>query len=299
MIARYKFCLWLVNKLQTRRLTLAEITELWSRSDANVSGDTLTPRTFLRYKALAEEIFNVNIECHKPTNEYWLDTDALDKADRWIMSALQVQNLSEMSGMRRHIILEDAPAGQELLETVANACKDSLQLSFSYKSPYQPQRDYDVIPLFVKLFKQRWYLTCQPIGKDYLSTLALERISDLKVGDKCEATLQVDTDEYFRDCYGIIHQLEPERVVIRAFWPQNTYLKEVPLHHSQRVVEENENWTDFSLYLRPTYDFKQDLLWHRDKLTVVSPEWLREDMLDILSRMAESYRTGLPHCKDE
>lgn len=136
MITRYKFCLWLVNKLSMHRMTLAEITDHWSRSDSNISGDILTPRTFLRYKALAEEIFNVNIECHKPTNEYWLNMDALDESYRWIMSALQVQNLSDMSGMRQHIILEGAPAGQDLLETVANACRDNLQLSFSYKSPY-------------------------------------------------------------------------------------------------------------------------------------------------------------------
>lgn len=93
MIARYKFCLWLVNKLSMHRLTLAEITDQWSRSDSNISGDVLTPRTFLRYKALAEEIFNVNIECYKPTNEYWLDMDALDESDRWIMSALQVHKM--------------------------------------------------------------------------------------------------------------------------------------------------------------------------------------------------------------
>lgn len=71
------------------------------------------------------------------------------------------------------------------------------------------------------------------------------------------------------------------------------------MHHSQRAVAENDGWTDYELYLRPTYDFKQELLWHRDKLAVISPAWLRDDMLDILRRMAESYKSGEPHCKDE
>lgn len=299
MIARYKFCVWLVNRLASRRMSLKEITDEWETSASNINGARLTSRTFLRHKELAEEIFNVNIECDKSRNEYWLNTEDLDESNRWTMSALSIQNLTSMASMRRHIVLEDAPAGQQWLEDVANACRDSRALSFGYKSPYRPMRRYEVIPLFVRMFRQRWYLTCQPVGKEYLSTLALERMSDLKTGDVMEPTAKVDAEEYFSDCYGIIHQLEPERIVVRAFWPQNAYIKEVPIHHSQRVVEEDDNWTDFSLYLRPTYDFKQELLWQRDKLAVISPRWLRDDMIDILSRMAESYRTGLPNCKDE
>lgn len=283
----------------SRRMTLAQITSEWRDSHFNINGLNLTSRTFLRYKNLAEEIFNVNIECDKITNEYWLDMTSLDETDRWTMSALRVQNLMTMTDMRQHIILEDPPSGQDLLETVANACRDSRLLSFSYKSPYNPPKEYKVIPLFVKLFKQRWYLVCQPIDKEYVSTLALERMSNLEVEEYCKTSLDIRADEYLSDCYGIIHQLEPQRIVVRAFWPQNTYLKEVPLHHSQTIIEETDDWTDFSLYLRPTYDFKQDLLWHRDKLTVLSPQWLKDDIIDILQRMIESYRTGQPKSKDE
>ncbi len=46
-------------------------------------------------------------------------------------------------------------------------------------------------------------------------------------------------------------------------------------------------------------DFKQELLWYRDKLAVFSPQWLRDDISDILRRMLHSYQTGLPDCKDE
>ncbi len=299
MIARYKFCLWLVNILSTRRLTLSQLSAAWIMAEANIENTVLSPRTFLRHKALAEEIFNVNIECDKTTNEYWVDLDSLDTADRWTMSALRVQNLMSMTDARQHIILENPPAGQDVLETVANACRDSRSLSFKYKSPYNPAKDYEVIPLFVKLFKQRWYLVCQPVGKDYVSVLALERMENIKTGAHCIPSIDVNAEDYLSDCYGIIRQLEPERIVVRAFWPQNTYLKEVPLHHSQRVVDETDDWTDFSLYLRPTYDFKQDLLWHRDKLAILSPQWLRDDIIDILRRMIESNASGLPHCKDE
>ena len=73
----------------------------------------------------------------------------------------------------------------------------------------------------------------------------------------------------------------------------------MPLHASQRVVDECENWTDFSLYVRPTYDFKQELLSQRDKVAVISPESLRNDMIEILESMMASYRDGKAHCIDE
>ena len=99
MIARYKFCLWLVERLSIRRMTLHEIMEEWRRCGENIMGMELTPRTFSRYRALAEEIFRVNIECYKPRNEYWLDADALADADEWSMSALRLHSLCSMVGM--------------------------------------------------------------------------------------------------------------------------------------------------------------------------------------------------------
>ena len=299
MIARYKFCLWLVERLSIRRMTLHEIMEEWRRCGENIMGMELTPRTFSRYRALAEEIFRVNIECYKPRNEYWLDADALTDADEWSMSALRLHSLCSMVGMRNHIVVEAPPAGSELLYVVANACREHRVLNFSYSSPYNPDRDCSVIPLFIRLFKQRWYLIGQPVGRDFLTTLALERMKDISTGECATPTVNPDPEEYFSDCYGVIRQHEPERVVIRAFWPQNKYLKEVPLHASQRVEDECENWTDFSLYVRPTYDFKQELLSQRDKVAVISPESLRNDMIEILESMMASYRDGKAHCIDE
>lgn len=299
MTTRHRFCTWLVGRLMNRRMTFAEISAEWDSASANIDGTKLSLRTFQRYRTAAEELLNVNIDCHKPTNEYYVDTSPMEEADRWTMSALRLGSLLSMVDMRDVVMVEDPPAGSHLVQSLAEACKERRLISFNYKSPYKHARRYDLTAYSLRLFKQRWYIIGRQPGKEYLTTLALERISDLKVGELSGDKTIFSAKDYFADCYGIIRQLEPERVVVRAFWPQNAYLKEVPLHQSQEIVEETENWTDFSLYVRPTYDFKQELLWQRDKLTVLSPEWLRDDMMDILQRMLSSYATGLPNCKDE
>lgn len=300
MTGRFKFCLWLLEKLMQRRMTFNEIAREWSQASANENASTLTPRSFLRYRNIAEELFNVNIECYKPTNEYWIDPSSIEEVDRWTLSALRLQNLTSIADLHKVIMLEPPPAGSEYVKQIAEACNDRRKLHLTYKSPYQPERTFILIPYFLRLFKQRWYLTGRQPDKDYTTTVALERIKDFKIlDDVLEESAVITPEQYYEGCYGIIRQGETEKIVIRAFNPQDSYLKEVPIHPSQKVVDETDDWTDFSLYVRPTYDFKQELLSQRDKLTVIAPQWLREDMIDILERMIRSYKSGLPNYKDE
>lgn len=280
-------------------MSLDEIQCEWLDSAANSEGIPLTARTFSRYKAHAESLLNVDIECDKSTNRYRLV--AGDSVAEWVLSALRVSELARRVDSRDFIMLENPPAGSENLDTVIGARERGAMLDFDYRSLFQESRRYRAVPVFLRLFRQRWYMTARQKGKEFLTTFALERMSDIKTGEPCciAGRGEVNPAEYFTDCFGVIHGGESERIVVRAFWPQDAYLAEVPLHHSQRVLEKTENWTDYELRVCPTYDFKQELLWHRDKLAVISPAWLRDDMLDILARMTESYLTGEPHCKDE
>lgn len=296
----FNFCLWLAEKLVRKPSTLDEIQRDWKRSPLNETGESLNSRTFHRYRLRTEELLNVSIECNRSDNTYYIpDTSAVSD---WLVSSLRVHNLSTLVNAMDFIMLENPPAGSENLELIVKACREKKTLRFRYKSPYRDPAEYIATPLFVRLFKQRWYVTVKPTIHPYLMTLALERMNEIhpeEAAGEDESFPDITAEEYFADCFGIIHGEEPQRIVVRAFWPQDAYLLETPLHHSQRLLEKTENWSDFELRVTPTYDFKQELLWNRDKLTVISPQWLRDDMTDILQRMLASYRTGLPDCKDE
>jgi len=43
--------------------------------------------------------------------------------------------------------------------------------------------------------------------------------------------------------------------------------------------------------VQPTRDFKQQLLWHGRKLIVIAPQSLRDEMVQILEDMRQSYLT--------
>ena len=62
-----------------------------------------------------------------------------------------------------------------------------------------------------------------------------------------------------------------------------------PLHHSQRIVEETDDYTIFSWRLKPSYDFIQQLLTMNAHIEVLEPISLRENMKGLLQEMLGKY----------
>ena len=48
----------------------------------------------------------------------------------------------------------------------------------------------------------------------------------------------------------------------------------------------------YTLTIRPSRDFLQELLWHGRNIIVLKPENLRQEMIGILKDMTKSYETG-------
>lgn len=103
-------------------------------------------------------------------------------------------------------------------------------------------------------------------------------------------------DNYYDGCFGIMRmEDEPiETVRLRVFYPEYNYLEEVPLHESQQKVGQSADglYREYTLRVRPTRDFLQELLWHGRNLMVLKPESLRQKMIAILQDMTKSYETG-------
>ena len=80
------------------------------------------------------------------------------------------------------------------------------------------------------------------------------------------------------DSYGIFidEKEKPQRIVIRAFGDMRKYIRDLPLHHSQEIKNEGDDYTDYTYYIRPSVDFIAELLSMGDKIEVLSPDSLRE-----------------------
>ena len=66
---------------------------------------------------------------------------------------------------------------------------------------------------------------------------------------------------------------------LRAFGRERFALKDLPINHSQRVIDEQEGFTDFEIRIRPSSDFKAYLMSKGQWLIVLSPSELAEEII--------------------
>ena len=81
-----------------------------------------------------------------------------------------------------------------------------------------------------------------------------------------------------------------ERIVLRAYGYEPYYLRDLPLHHSQREINATEEYSDFELHLKPTSDFKAQLLSRGEWIEVLKPQSLADELVEWHQKAIERYK---------
>ena len=295
---KFKEYIWLVNTIyHAKAITLADINEKWMQTDMS-EGIPMSRTTFYRHKSAIEDIFGIYIECDKKKgNKYYIGNDYVlreDSIQNWMLSTLSVNNVvSECKSLHNRILLENIPSGGEMLKQVIKAMKEGRQLSITYHRYSAPNsNNYTIEPYCMKLFRQRWYLLGK-LTNGYLSTFSLDRIEELKLLDtKYKVPEDFDGAEYFHDSYGMLtdDNMAIERIVLRAYGYEPYYLRDLPLHHSQREIETTEEYTDFELQLKPTSDFKAKLLSRGQWVEILEPQSLADEIIEWHQNAIDRYK---------
>ena len=118
-----------------------------------------------------------------------------------------------------------------------------------------------------------------------------DRMRGLSIGEKsCQPSPDITPRLFYRDCFGIIRDdKQPEEIVLKVYGHQVDYVRSTPIHASQKEIETTREYALFQYYLRPSFDFVQHLLWHRENLEVVRPTSLRDETRELLRQMLARY----------
>jgi predicted DNA-binding transcriptional regulator YafY len=129
--------------------------------------------------------------------------------------------------------------------------------------------------------------------KDGLRTIALDRILDMKVlSTNFEMPKYFDAKKYFANVIGIFvnKDLPVKKVKIRAYGIQAEYLRSTPLHKSQSEVRSKHGeFAEFTYRLCITPELVSQLLAMGDKVEVLEPQELREEMKVKIKNSLERY----------
>ena len=317
---RVKFYSWLIGLLDRKHLTFEEIANEWRDANANQDEDELDKRTFHRYRENIQSQFGITVECDKSDGyRYYLKRDPIanDDVTEWMLSSLRLASLGDMLKFHNKVMLDTPPYNTEYLDDILAAIDKQYLLKFKYVSGFGAESDIVLQPAFVRYFKQRWYVvgvkkqrsasegkansSAEQDEKKLIRCLSFDRISFLKlICEKHPLSAKMKKfltpENYYEDCFGIyrMEDVPVEKIRIRAFYPEYNYIEEVPLHESQQKVKESKDgmYREYTLTVRPSRDFLQELLWHGRNLIVLKPESLRQEMIGILKDMTKSYETG-------
>ena len=283
--------IWLVSMLRRYgKLSLEELNGHWVKTE--MSGGVPIPRTtFNRHRDAILDMLGIIIDCDKKDHyRYYIANEEVlheNTIQNWMLSTLSVNNLlAESRGVHERILLESIPSDGEHLHRFIEAMKQSVRIIVKYRR-YGAEEESTMLldPYFVKLTNRRWYAVVKhpdTEGREGgLFTLAFDRIRSLELTDwKFDYDKDFVPARWFDDCYGIVndHDVPVERVVIRAYGREAHYMRDLPLHHTQREIGQGEDYTDFELTLRPTADFFTPLLSRGRFIKVLEPEWVAEDV---------------------
>lgn len=305
----FKEYIWLIETIyEAGKITFAEINEKWLRTEES-EGIELSRTTFNRHRDAILDMFGVIIDCdRKDGYRYYIYNKEVlndDSVANWLFSTLSVGNmLDENVGLQDRILLESIPSGDQNLRLIIKAMRESRRVMITYRRyAAATANSFSVAPYCVKLFKRRWYVLVRfdrPSyrdngngDKEALSILSLDRIENIELlQEKFTIKPDFDAATFFNECFGIVvgDGTKPVRIVLRAYGLEPHYLRDLPLHHSQREICETEDYSDFELYMRPTSDFKAHLMSRGEWLQVISPEWLSVDMQNWLQAAINRYK---------
>lgn len=292
---------WLIETiLRAREITLKDINEKWILTDMS-GGLPLQRQTFYRWKNEIVELFGVIIECNlKEGNKYYIQNpEVLEDGAfiKWLMDTFCTVNaISQNISIKNRIIVEDIPSSHHYLRIVLDAIKENKVIDITYKgfnseNPYT----FPVEPFCLKMFQKRWYLLAHSINDNFIRLYGIDRIEKMNCRDQ-KFTLPQDFDakEYFSSFFGVVldTNIPEERVVLRADKYHKNYMRTLPMHHSQKEIYSCDNYADFEMCLRPTYDFCMELLKYGDMIEVIEPRSLREKMQSWVRGLWKIYKNG-------
>ena len=299
MISKY---VWNIEPIyKSGRISFKELNERWLDDDIS-EGVDIPKRTFNNWIIAIQETFGLFIENEgKGEYRYYImnEEDISKNGLRtWLYNTISVSNaLANCESIKDRILLEYVPSGQEYLMKILDALKENRILNMTYHSYWKEEEsNFDVEPFCVKLFRQRWYLIARSTYTYYHRQgpriYALDRIRNLS---PTEETFEMPKDwnasDFFIGAFGVIAdaQTKCEPIKLKVNASQANYIRDLKLHETQEEEERNEEYSIFSYYLRPTYDFQQELLWHGEDVVVLEPKWLREELAERLKCMYNKY----------
>ena len=292
--------IWVVKTIhRAGRITLKELNEKW-RANVDLSrGEDLPRQTFDRWKGGILDLFGILIDCEQRGGYHYYIANPKElsegKLRTWLLNTYgTAETLSSNLSIHDRILTENIPSSQDHLSTVLEAMKSNNMLHITFKAftMKEPKR-FLVEPYCVKMSAQRWYMLARNTEHKNLRLYSLDRIETVEISNtRFVLPDDFNAKDYFAEFFGIVldESVPLQTIILRADKYHQNYMRTLPLHPTQREIFACDNYADFELKLRPTYDFYMKLMSFGNMIKVLEPKTLQEEICKWLENTIEMYR---------
>lgn len=184
--------------------------------------------------------------------------------------------------------------GMSFFTPLFNSIISKKAIKITYQS-YKSNKNIEAVihPYYLKEYNQRWFLFALNDQYKTISNFALDRIESIeRTNTKYIPNTSIDFDSYFDDVVGVtVNPGEIQTIKIWLSKDQAPYTLSKPIHPSQEVVEEHEDGSAIiSIEVIPNFELMQLLLSFGERIKVLSPESLRDDILKKIEKNIENYK---------
>lgn len=283
-----------------------ELEEYWI--DATDKNDRPYRKRCIRYEDPTFSIFKPKLtDDEKTVLATALDAlgcfDGLDNFE-WLndlKSRLNVVERSPIISISKNL-LENSTIIARLFTAIRQ--KQVIQLDYrTFKD--NESHSTEIIPRILKEYNNRWFLIASACDTDRILTFPLDRVNDFKeIHTKKFKPLSDDLEDRFDEIIGItfIEDAPLEKIIFWVSDKSKDYVKTKPLHGSQKNISgaKEHDLRDqypllargnfFTLECRENYELIRELTSFGAELVVISPNHIREKILQLIEKMRMAYQ---------
>lgn len=197
--------------------------------------------------------------------------------------------------------------GKNLLGELFTAIsqKHVVKIHFHKFDTPEVERTIVVHPYMLKEYNRRWYLIAAAEDTGKIMRFPLDRMDKIELPpDHRYVEYKGDLNERFEDIIGVsLYDNRPVQTIL--FWVSDSsrdYVATKPIHESQRHYRNEKEeklrrqypqlngGAFFSIDCIENYELIRELISFRDDLVVLSPDNIRDSVMERIAAMYESYR---------
>lgn len=274
---------WLILERLQQAPSMAELVD-----HLNEHGFELSRRTVERDLEDLRDEFGVAATYDRPSNTYALPPEQ-DADMPGLMQLLEraqllelVQDGGGMGALNRYLHFEGLGLlrGIRHMPPLLRAIRMRREARITYRKFGDAQaRVHRMRPHQLREFHGRWYVLGPTDKHERPIALGLDRMEQVEVTASRFKRTDNDLDALYEHSIGVdTSPGKPERVVLHFQPQQAPYVKALPMHASQQIMQEDANGLTLTLYVMVNFELQQIIMGHGTAVHVLEPAHLAKSM---------------------